>query len=83
MSTISFKLINDKGDEINHKVDAKDFIELYKTLDNIYEDIEPDCTCSINESNIHCECEPLYEDYFVVAFKLNNDEWIYIDPHCH
>jgi hypothetical protein len=83
MSSIFFKLRNDKGNEIEHEANAKDFIEHYKSVDNIYDDIQPKCSCSLNESNTHCECEPEYEDYYVVAFKLNNDDWIEIKPHVH
>ena len=83
MSTITFKLRNDKGQEMEHEADAKDFIEHYKSVDDVYEDMQPECSCSFNESNNHCECEPEHEDFLVVAFKLNNDSWQEIEPHMH
>ena len=54
-----------------------------RLLDNVYEDIQGECTCQFNESNNHCECEPQYEDYVVVAFKLNDGDWQEIEPHMH
>ena len=84
MSTISFKLRNDKGEEMEHEADAKDFIEHYKSVDNVYEDIEDGCdgnaTCRMNG---FCECSPQLEDFTVVAFRLNDDEWQDIEPHMH
>jgi hypothetical protein len=38
MSSIFFKLRNDKGNEIEHEADAKEFIEHYKSVDDIYDD---------------------------------------------
>jgi hypothetical protein len=83
MSTITFKLRNGEGKIMEHEADAKDFIEHYKSVDDVYDDIQPECDCYFTESNNHCECEPQYEDYSVVAFKLNDDEWQEIDPHVH
>lgn len=41
---------------------------LESTKDDLYEMIEETipCTCNINESCNHCECNPIFEDYEIV-----------------
>ena len=43
------------------------------TKDDLYEMLEEtvECTCNINESCNHCECNPNFEDYEIVEVLLS------------
>lgn len=59
--TLIFK--NKEGDKKELILTVKDMLE--RTLEDFYEDLEPECTsvsCN-NESQNFCDCGAVYEDY--------------------
>ena len=59
--TLIFK--NKEGEKLELQTTVKDMLE--RTLDDFYEDLEPECTSAScnNESQNFCDCGAVYEDY--------------------
>lgn len=62
-SKVTLIFINKEGKKIGLETTIKDMLE--KTLDDFYEDLEPECrsaSCN-NEGQNFCDCKAVYEDY--------------------
>lgn len=56
---------NKEGKKLELQTTVKDMLE--RTLEDFYEDLEPECTSAScnNESQNFCDCGDVYEDYEV------------------
>lgn len=70
--TLLFK--NKEGKELKYQTNVSDILE--RTLDDFYEDLEPECTspsCN-NESQNFCDCDSIYEDYSIVGLTIDKND---------
>ena len=69
---VSLIFKNKEGKKIEIQTTLKHMLE--RTLEDFYEDLEPECKCAScnNESQNFCDCDAVYEDYEIYELNIKN-----------